>query len=173
MDLGDLTVPSSHVGSAIVTTLILLRHGRSSANAAGVLAGRTPGVELDETGRAQAERVVERLAGVPLAEIVSSPALRCEQTVAPLLADRGLAAVTEPGLAEVDYGSWTGRELKKLPRSRCGGSCRRTRRRRCSPTARGWPGCRPVRSPRSAGTAHGSPPSTGRARCGWRAATAT
>jgi probable phosphomutase (TIGR03848 family) len=97
-----------------VTTLILLRHGRSSANAAGVLAGRTPGVELDETGRAQAARVVERLGGVPLAEIVSSPALRCEQTVAPLLADRGLEVVTEPGLAEVDYGSWTSRALKDL-----------------------------------------------------------
>jgi probable phosphomutase (TIGR03848 family) len=107
VDLGD-------VGSEIVSTLILLRHGRSSANAAGVLAGRTPGVELDETGRAQAARVVERLAGVPLAEVVSSPALRCEQTVAPLLADRGLTAVSEPGLAEVDYGSWTGRELKTL-----------------------------------------------------------
>jgi probable phosphomutase (TIGR03848 family) len=97
-----------------VPTLILLRHGRSSANAAGVLAGRTPGVELDETGRAQAARVVERLAGVPLAEIVSSPALRCEQTVAPLLADRGLTVVTEPGLAEVDYGSWTGGAIKDL-----------------------------------------------------------
>jgi probable phosphomutase (TIGR03848 family) len=97
-----------------VPTLILLRHGRSSANAAGVLAGRTPGVELDETGRTQAARVVERLAGVPLAEVVSSPALRCEQTVAPLLADRGLSAVTEPGLAEVDYGSWTNRPLKDL-----------------------------------------------------------
>ena len=97
-----------------MTTLILLRHGRSSANAAGVLAGRTPGVELDETGRAQAARVVDRLAGVPLSAVVSSPALRCEQTVAPLLADRGLTVVTEPGLAEVDYGSWTGRELKKL-----------------------------------------------------------
>jgi probable phosphomutase (TIGR03848 family) len=97
-----------------VTTLILLRHGRSSANAAGVLAGRTPGVELDESGRAQAARVVERLVGVPLAEVVSSPALRCEQTIAPLLADRGLTAVTEQGLAEVDYGSWTNRPLKDL-----------------------------------------------------------
>ena len=97
-----------------MTTLILLRHGRSSANAAGVLAGRTPGVELDETGRAQAARVVERLVGVPLAEVVSSPALRCEQTVEPLLADRGLTVVTEPGLAEVDYGSWTNRALKDL-----------------------------------------------------------
>jgi probable phosphomutase (TIGR03848 family) len=97
-----------------VTTLILLRHGRSSANAAGVLAGRTPGVGLDETGRSQAARVVERLAGVPLAEVVCSPALRCAQTVAPLLADRGLTAVTEPGLAEVDYGAWTGRALTEL-----------------------------------------------------------
>jgi probable phosphomutase (TIGR03848 family) len=97
-----------------VTTLILLRHGRSSANAAGVLAGRTPGVELDESGRTQAARLVERLAGVPLAEVVCSPALRCEQTVAPLLADRGLTPTTEEGLAEVDYGSWTNRALKDL-----------------------------------------------------------
>ena len=97
-----------------MSTLILLRHGRSSANAAGVLAGRTPGVELDETGRAQAARLVERLAGVPLAEVVSSPVLRCAQTVAPLLADRGLEAVTEPDLSEVDYGAWTNRKLEEL-----------------------------------------------------------
>jgi probable phosphomutase (TIGR03848 family) len=97
-----------------VTTLILLRHGRSSANVAGVLAGRTPGVELDDKGREQAEKVVERLAGVPIAEIISSPMLRCEQTVAPLAKDRGLVPSTEPELAEVDYGSWTGGSLKTL-----------------------------------------------------------
>ena len=97
-----------------MTTLILLRHGRSSANVAGVLAGRTPGVELDETGRGQAEKVVARLSGVPLAEILCSPMLRCEQTVAPLAAERELVPLTEPDLAEVDYGSWTGSELKKL-----------------------------------------------------------
>ncbi|MDN5930291.1 MAG: MSMEG_4193 family putative phosphomutase [Pseudonocardia sp.] len=97
-----------------MTTLILLRHGRSSANVAGVLAGRTPGVELDETGRGQAEKVVARLNGVPLAEIVCSPMLRCEQTVAPLAAERELVPLTEPDLAEVDYGSWTGSELRKL-----------------------------------------------------------
>jgi probable phosphomutase (TIGR03848 family) len=98
----------------IVTTLILLRHGRSAANAAGVLAGRSPGVELDEAGLAQAQKVVERLAGVPIAEIVCSPMVRCEQTVAPLAKDRGLTPVTEPELAEVDYGSWTGAALKTL-----------------------------------------------------------
>ncbi|MEJ3655856.1 histidine phosphatase family protein [Actinomycetes bacterium KLBMP 9759] len=97
-----------------MTTLILLRHGRSSANVSGVLAGRTPGVELDEIGRGQADKVVERLAGVPIAEIVCSPMLRCEQTVAPLAKDRGLTPFTEPELAEVDYGSWTGGTLKTL-----------------------------------------------------------
>jgi probable phosphomutase (TIGR03848 family) len=98
----------------IVTTLILLRHGRSAANAAGVLAGRSPGVELDETGLAQADKLVGQLAGVPVSEIVCSPMMRCEQTVAPLAADRRLTPTTEPELAEVDYGSWTGSELKKL-----------------------------------------------------------
>ncbi|GAA1316802.1 histidine phosphatase family protein [Pseudonocardia xinjiangensis] len=97
-----------------MTTLILLRHGRSAANAAGVLAGRTPGVELDEVGQTQAQKMVDRLAGVPLAEIVCSPMVRCEQTVAPLAKDRGLTPVSEPELAEVDYGSWTGAELKTL-----------------------------------------------------------
>jgi probable phosphomutase (TIGR03848 family) len=92
----------------------MLRHGRSSANAAGVLAGRSPGVELDDAGRAQAEQVVARLAGVPLAGLVSSPLVRCTQTVAPLAADRGLTPVVEPDLAEVDYGSWTGGALKEL-----------------------------------------------------------
>lgn len=99
---------------ASMTTLILLRHGRSSANVAGVLAGRTPGVELDDTGRVQADKVVDRLSGVPLAGIVCSPMLRCQQTVAPLVEARGLAPVTEPELAEVDYGSWTGGTLKTL-----------------------------------------------------------
>ena len=97
-----------------MTTLILLRHGRSSANTAGVLAGRTPGVELDDTGLAQAEKVPGRLAGVPISEIVHSPMLRCAQTVAPLATERGLTPVTEADLAEVDYGTWTGSELKKL-----------------------------------------------------------
>lgn len=99
-----------------MTTLILLRHGRSSANAAGVLAGRSPGVELDEAGRAQAEKVVERLAGIPITEIVSSPMTRCRQTVEPLAIDRKLVPVVEDEFSEVDYGEWTGGSLKTLAR---------------------------------------------------------
>jgi len=95
-------------------TVILLRHGRSTANTSHVLAGRTPGVELDEVGHVQAKNLVARFAGLEIAEIVRSPLLRCRQTVQPLATDRGLEPVIDERLAEVDYGQWTGRELKDL-----------------------------------------------------------
>ncbi|MFF0145753.1 putative phosphomutase (TIGR03848 family) [Amycolatopsis sulphurea] len=97
-----------------MSTVILLRHGKSTANGSGVLAGRTPKVGLDDTGRAQAAALPARLAGVPVAELVVSPMLRCKQTVGPLAGQLGLAKVVEAGLSEVDYGEWTGRELKTL-----------------------------------------------------------
>ncbi len=95
-------------------TLILLRHGRSSANTAGVLAGRTPGVALDEHGTGQAEAMARRLGPVPLAAVVCSPLDRCRQTVAPLVASRALEPNVDDRFAEVDYGEWTGRELRTL-----------------------------------------------------------
>jgi probable phosphomutase (TIGR03848 family) len=97
-----------------VTTVILLRHGRSSANTAGVLAGRSPGVELDDTGRGQAWSLAQRLKPVPLAAVVTSPLTRCQQTIEPLVAGRDLSAQVEDELAEVDYGDWTNRELRVL-----------------------------------------------------------
>ncbi|MGH3440155.1 MAG: MSMEG_4193 family putative phosphomutase [Sciscionella sp.] len=97
-----------------MATVILLRHARSSANGSGVLAGRTARVGLDPAGVEQAAAVVARLAGVELAAVVRSPLLRCGQTVAPLLAERGISAVRDVRLSEVDYGEWTGRELKSL-----------------------------------------------------------
>lgn len=97
-----------------MTTVILLRHGRSSANTAGVLAGRSPGVELDDTGRGQAWALAQRLKPVPLAAVVTSPLERCQQTIAPLLTGRELSAQVEDELAEVDYGDWTNREIKVL-----------------------------------------------------------
>jgi len=94
-----------------VTTLLLLRHGRTTANASGVLAGDLP-VELDDYGRAQAEAVGVRLAPLPLAAVVSSPLLRCRQTVE--LALPGRPVQIEPRLTECGYGDWIGRPLKEL-----------------------------------------------------------
>lgn len=96
-------------------TLILVRHGRSTANTSGLLAGRTPGVPLDDHGRAQAAALPGRLAALPLAAVVSSPIQRCRETVAPLAEARpGLPLHTEDGIAECDYGDWSGRKLAEL-----------------------------------------------------------
>ncbi|MDA3631157.1 MSMEG_4193 family putative phosphomutase [Saccharopolyspora sp. WRP15-2] len=97
-----------------MATLILLRHARSAANGSGILAGRAAGVGLDEVGAGQAAGVVGRLAGVALSEVVVSPMQRCQETVAGLVAERGLSPVVEPELAEVDYGEWTGRKISEL-----------------------------------------------------------
>lgn len=97
-----------------MATVILLRHGRSQANGSGILAGRSPRVDLDETGRSQAAALPERLADVPVVELLSSPLLRCKQTLAPLGKSRGLRSRSESRVTEVDYGDWTGKELKAL-----------------------------------------------------------
>lgn len=99
-----------------MATLILARHGRTTANAGGVLAGRAKGVRLDETGVEQARAAGERLKGLPLSAIVTSPLERCRETareVAVLQPD-GAKVTSERRLLECDYGSWTGRELKTL-----------------------------------------------------------
>jgi probable phosphomutase (TIGR03848 family) len=103
-----------------VPTVLLVRHGRTSANASGTLAGWTPGIGLDDTGRAQAEALAGRLAPLPFAALVTSPLQRCRETADALLAvpAPGGAARPEPAvderLGEARYGDWTGRALKEL-----------------------------------------------------------
>ncbi|HZB50538.1 MAG TPA: histidine phosphatase family protein, partial [Mycobacteriales bacterium] len=96
-----------------MATVLLLRHGLT-AMTGPVLAGHTPGVHLDERGRAQAAAVAERLRPVPLAAVVSSPLERCVETAGFVAAGRELSAEIEPGLVEVRYGDWTGRPIKEL-----------------------------------------------------------
>jgi probable phosphomutase (TIGR03848 family) len=97
-----------------MTTVILLRHGRTTANAGGVLAGWTPGVQLDESGTAQVQAVGERLAKVPLAALVSSPLERCRQTAEAVATGRQLEVQTDDRLGEARYGDWTGKTIKEL-----------------------------------------------------------
>jgi probable phosphoglycerate mutase len=100
--------------AAVPRAVVLLRHARSVANAAAVLAGRSEGVGLDDTGALQAAGLPDRLADLPIARLVSSPLQRCLQTLEPLATARGLTVEQDHGLAEVDYGEWTGRALREL-----------------------------------------------------------
>jgi probable phosphomutase (TIGR03848 family) len=99
-----------------VATVILVRHGRTSANVGGRLVGRLPGVRLDEVGIGQAEKAAARLAPVPLAAVVSSPLERCRETARTIArAQSGRPRVaSDRGLVECDYGEWQGELLKDL-----------------------------------------------------------
>lgn len=100
-----------------VAVLALVRHGRTDANTSGVLAGWTPGVALDETGRAQADALARRLADVPLVRVVASPLERCRATADALLAGREVGVTVDERLGEAGYGDWTGQPLSRLSRT--------------------------------------------------------
>lgn len=97
-----------------MATVILVRHGRSTANTSGVLAGRTPGVHLDDVGRAQAQAVADRIAVASPVALAVSPLERCLQTAAPIAAATGLELTVDDALQEVGYGAWQGRAITDL-----------------------------------------------------------
>jgi probable phosphomutase (TIGR03848 family) len=101
---------------ARMTTLLLVRHGRTKANADGVLAGWTPGVVLDDAGEQQARTLGARLVGVPLAAVITSPLERTVQTADLMLEAAGLSVPrhVDERVGECRYGDWTGQTLKAL-----------------------------------------------------------
>ncbi|MBX3050880.1 MAG: MSMEG_4193 family putative phosphomutase [Caldilineaceae bacterium] len=97
-----------------MTYLFLIRHGENEWVETGKLAGRTPGVHLNEKGHQQSAALADRLAAQPISAIYSSPLVRCVETAQPLASRLGLSVIEEPGILEVDYGEWRGGELKEL-----------------------------------------------------------
>ncbi len=100
-----------------MAVLVLIRHGVTESTDSGVISGWTPGVHLTDQGRQQAGRLVERLAGLPIAAIYSSPLERCRETIAPLASERDLRVHVRSDLGEVRYGSWTGKRVSVLART--------------------------------------------------------
>jgi probable phosphomutase (TIGR03848 family) len=107
-----------------MTTVLLIRHGRTAANTSGVLAGRSSGVVLDEVGHQQAAEVAARIARVPLRTVVTSPLRRCRQTAQALVANRAEPCPinVEQGLVECGYGEWTGKALRELSKDKLWGA---------------------------------------------------
>lgn len=69
---------------------------------------------MSDRGRAQAAAVAERLAGLPVNAIYSSPLERTRETAEPAAACTGLEVNEDPGLVECDFGGWTGAALADL-----------------------------------------------------------
>jgi probable phosphomutase (TIGR03848 family) len=94
--------------------LLLVRHARSSANTEGILAGRLPGIELDEQGKKDAIGLISRLNEVPVSKVIGSPLQRCIDTLKPVCDERSLEYQVDSRLNECDYGVWSGRPLIDL-----------------------------------------------------------
>jgi probable phosphoglycerate mutase len=98
--------------------IVLLRHAHSVANEKNLLAGRTAGIALSKTGKAQAEDLIARLGATQFDEVAISPLQRCRETIDPWLAAGGVKSpvVVDDSVSEVDYGNWSGKTLSSLRR---------------------------------------------------------
>lgn len=94
--------------------LIVVRHGRTAANAAGVLLGRAD-PPLDEVGEQQAAAVAERLADLGVVRVVSSPLVRARATAGAIAAAAGVDVEVDERWVEVDYGALDGVPLADVP----------------------------------------------------------
>lgn len=96
-----------------MSKIILVRHGRTAWHAEGRYAG-TADVKLDDVGKQQVARVVERLSKVEFAAIYSSPLSRCDELAVAVAADHGMEVISDPRLGEIDLGRWDGETFKNI-----------------------------------------------------------
>ena len=94
--------------------LLLIRHGENNFVKTGKMAGRLPGVRLNERGQKQAQALSEALKDVPIKAIYSSPLERAMETATPIANAHKLQIVQEPDLMDTHVGKWQGRSLKVI-----------------------------------------------------------
>lgn len=96
-----------------MSIFFLIRHGLNDM-VGKRLAGTMLGVHLNEEGRAQAEELAERIGGLPIDAVYSSPLERTLETARPLAARLGLEVHTREEFREVEIGGWTGLGIEEL-----------------------------------------------------------
>lgn len=96
--------------------ILLIRHGENDYVKKARMAGRLPGVHLNDTGKAQAQALADKLASAPIKAIYSSPLERAMETAQPLASALSQEINVRPGLLETDIGEWAGQTLKSLRR---------------------------------------------------------
>jgi broad specificity phosphatase PhoE len=89
--------------------LIIVRHGRTEANASGLLLGRRLDPALDDLGRRQAAALASVL---PASRVVSSPLARTRETAEAF----GRPVEVDDRWIELDYGELDGTALRDVPR---------------------------------------------------------
>ena len=87
--------------------IIFLRHGQAENNTKKILAGRTPGINLTEEGKKQAEQAGKILESLDVSAIYSSPIDRAVQTTEIIKKYCNVEYKTDDRLIELDMGQFT------------------------------------------------------------------
>lgn len=98
--------------------LLLIRHGENDYVKTSKLAGHLPGIHLNERGQKQAQALGDALKDIPIKAIYSSPLERAMETASPIANVHNLEILQEPDLMDTNVGSWQGRSLKILRRTK-------------------------------------------------------
>lgn len=93
--------------------LILVRHGETLHNVAGIAQGWGDS-ELSDRGRKQVAMLAERLQKIGADAIYSSPLQRAMTTAQAIAEATGLPIQTLEGLREMNYGRWEGRRFLEV-----------------------------------------------------------
>jgi broad specificity phosphatase PhoE len=96
-----------------MTEIILARHGETEWNVEEVFRGRAD-IELNETGRQQAELLAEHLAELKIEAVYSSPLKRALDTAEAIARRHKLKVKASPGLIDGDFGQWQGLQLQEV-----------------------------------------------------------
>ncbi len=88
--------------------IIFLRHGQAKNNTDRILAGRTPGVPLTDTGIKQAEQTGKLLEDMNISAIYSSPIQRAKHTAEIVGEHNSVDVIIDDRLIELDMGKFTG-----------------------------------------------------------------
>ncbi len=96
-----------------VTQLVCVRHGLTNWNAEGRIQGQLD-IPLNPQGEAQAQALADALQEEAVDQVFCSDLQRCRQTLAPLLARRGLPVQWHTGLRERSFGEFQGQTWAEL-----------------------------------------------------------
>ena len=94
--------------------LLLIRHATNDFVKTGRLPGHSPNIHLNEEGRAQAEALGKLLSSRKIHAVYASHLERAIETAFRVAAPHNLSIGIRPGMADIDNGDFTGKEIKKL-----------------------------------------------------------
>ena len=98
-----------------MTTFYLVRHG-SCDGLGEIIWGRTPGIYLNDEGKAQAQRLAGDFKHMQIDAIYSSPLERARETAEAIARAAKLEVKQSLAFNEIDFGEWSGQSLAALDR---------------------------------------------------------